>query len=296
MPPDPAPAAAAPVAPAPDPSPAPAPTPDTTPASPTPDSSFENLGSADDLDFVEVPEEPVAEPPAPAVEEQPAVAAPPAPTPAPAPQPPPQAAQPAQEQPAAPAPAQGSQPDDSPQGLVQQLEQHRAAVLDALAADRFKLSPEEISALDTDATAAIPRIMSRVYYEAMQSTLLHLQNQVPRMVLSVLNAQNSSTKAEDKFYGQFKNLDRSKHHNDVLAFATMLRQTNPKISEADLFAMVGAAVMAKNGIAPTLAPNGGTPPRPPSPAPFVPATPGSSVRLVPEAPSPWAGLGQDFDE
>lgn len=278
--PAPTPTAAAPVA-----SPEPAP----VPSSPEPE-SFANLGSADDLDFVEVPEETVVQPEAPPAEPaQPAAEAkPPAPAPAPVPPAAPPA-QPQQAQPAAPAPVQA---DNSPQGLVQQLEQHRSAVIQALAAERFKLSPEEVSALDADATAAIPQIMSRVYYEAMQSTLMHLQNQVPRMVLGILNAQKSSDSATDKFYGQFPALDRTKHHNDVLQFASMLRQTNPRISEADLFSMVGAAVMAKNGLSmqPAVAPA-----RPPQPAPFVPATPGSSVRVVPEPESPFAGLGQDWD-
>lgn len=278
-------------------SPSPAPTPVATPsvASPepvsSPDTSFENLGSADDLDFVEVESsEPVVQPETtPAVQAQPAAKAPP---PAPAPvQAPPQAApaqQPVQAQPAAPAPGQV---DNSPQGLVQQLEQHRAAVIQALAADRFKLSPEEVSALDADATAAIPQIMSRVYYEAMQSTLMHLQNQVPRMVLGILGAAQSSHSAEGKFYQRFPAIDRGKYHRDVLQFATMLRQANPRISEADLFTMTGAAVMAKNGLAPQAAPAQ----RPPQPAPFVPAAPGSSVRVIPEAESPFAGLGQDWD-
>lgn len=289
-------------APTPTASPTPAPTPTATapvaspePASPAPapDLSFDNLGSADDLDFVEVPEETVVQPEAtpPAAEVQPA-AAPPAPVaePAPTPPTPAPAQQPAQAQPAAPAPVQA---DNSPQGLVQQLEQHRAAVISALAAERFKLSPEEVSALDADATAAIPQIMSRVYYEAMQSTLMHLQNQVPRMVLGILNAQKTSDSATDKFYGQFPSLDRGKHHQDVLQFATMLRQTNPRISEQDLFAMVGAAVMAKNGISAVPAAPAA---RPPQPAPFVPATPGASVRVVPEPESPYAGLGQDWDQ
>ena len=216
---------------------------------------------------------------------------------------PPPAAQPAQvQQKAQPAPAEASapgqgEPDNSPQGLVQQLEQHRGAVLNALAADRFKLSPEEISAIDTDAVGAIPHVMARVYYEAMQSTLLHIQNMVPQVVMNMIKVQKENDDVENSFYGQYKALDRMKHHGDVMQFANMLRGSNPKMSRADLFAMVGAAVMAKNGLTnPQPNGNSGVPPRHAQPAPFVPATPGASVRITPEPDSPFSGLGRDWDE
>jgi hypothetical protein len=283
-------AAPAPASPAPSsPSPSPAPAPAAEP--------FENLGSYDDLDVVEVAGDSVVPSTEPAAGTEAAEPIPPVP-PAPPDQPSPAAAKPAQEpakaQPSAPGQAE---PDNSPQGLVKQLEHHRTAVLDALAADRFKLSPEEIRAIDTDAVGAIPHVMARVYYEAMQSTLLHIQNMVPQVVMNMIKVQKQNDDVENAFYGQFKALDRMKHHADVMQFAQMLRGTNPKISQADLFAMIGAAVMAKNGLtAPVANGNGGVPPRPSQPAPFVPATPGATVRVIPEAESPFAGLGRDFDE
>lgn len=246
------------------------------------------MGSADDLDSVEIP----AESPAP---EQPAPTPPPATPPATPQAPQAEAAKPAPQPPqqAAPPPAPGEDMS-SPEGLVQQLAQHRTAVVDALAADRFKLSKEEISALDTDAVGAIPHVMARVYYEAMQSTLIQLQNLVPRMVQNVLKQQRSHDEAEQGFYGKFPALQRDKVHNDVLAMATMFRQLNPKVTRDELFGLVGAAVAAKHGINLAAAPvvNGGRP----SPAPFVPAQAGAHVKITPESESPWMGLGKDYDE
>lgn len=298
--PAPAAAPAAPSAPAPS-TPSPAPS---TPAAAPSDTSFENLGSYDDLDSVEVSDGSVDAPLEGAAGGEPAQGATtPLPETPPA-TPPPATAKPAQEPPkeqpkAAPAEASTpgrAEPDNSPQGLVKQLEQHRSAVLDALAAERFKLSPEEISAIDTDAVGAIPHVMARVYYEAMQSTLLHIQNMVPQVVANMIKVQKQNDEVETAFYGQFKALDRAKHHGDVMQFAQMLRGSNPQITQADLFAMVGAAVMAKNNLsAPATNGAAGTP-RPAQPAPFVPATPGAHVRVIPEGEAPFAGLGKDFDE
>lgn len=267
---------------------------------------FDNLGSADDLDTVEITPDPAAAPtvkegatstpeaPGEPPKEPPAATA--SPQPEPVKEPP---KEPKKDGAAAPAPspAPAAAEDNSPQGLVNQLVQHRESVLDALAGDRFKLSEAEVKALDTDAVGAIPRVMARVYYESMQSTLLHIQNLVPQMVMSVLRSQKANDEVENSFYSKFSALDRSKHASDVAQFAQLMRQSNPKITQDDLFAMVGAAVMAKHGLsgAPAAA-NGGAPPRPAQPAPFVPAQPGASVKIVPEPESPFAGLGKVFDE
>lgn len=271
-------------------------------ASSTPDvassaTEWDNLGFTGDDDSVEVPVETVEEQPAaPVVEVKPDATPPVVPPPVTPPQPAPAAVTPPQEA-ASPAPAKVEAPADaSPQGLVQQLEQHRGAVIDALAADRFKLTPEEATALDTDAIAAIPRVMARVYYEAMQSTLLNIQNHVPRMVKELLRTEKVSSDAETAFYGQFKTIDRGKHHADVVAFANGFRQMNPQISQADLFAMVGAAIMAKHGLgaapaAPVVSNGGGQ-----TQVPFVPAVPGATVRTTQEPVNPWEGLGKDFDD
>ena len=261
-------------------------------SSPAPDTSFDNLGSADDLDSVEIPAETVAAPEQAAPPTQPG-----APQPATAPAPA-QAAQPTaptppqQAQPTAPAQATGED-YSSPQGLVQQLSQHRDAVLSALAADRFKLSQAEVTALDTDAVGAIPGIMARVYYEAMQSTLLQMQALVPKLVQQVIDVQRSHDEAEKGFYDKFPALTRGRVHNDVLSMAAMFRNMNPRITRDELFALVGAAVAAKHGVNLATPPaNGGRPPQ----APFVPARSGAHVKVIPEAENPWAGLGKDFDD
>ena len=266
-----------------------APTPGSS--SPAPDTSFENLGSADDLDSVEIPAESVAPSGDAASPPQPGASAPQqTPAPAQAAQQPPTPSQ--QAQPTAPAQAAGED-YSSPQGLVQQLAQHREAVLSALAADRFKLSPTEVTALDTDAVGAIPGIMARVYYEAMQSTLLQMQALVPKLVQQVIDVQRSHDEAEKGFYDKFPALTRGKVHNDVLSMAAMFRTMNPRITRDELFALVGAAVAAKHGVnlATPLA-NGGRPPQ----APFVPAQSGAHVKVIPEVENAWAGLGKDFDD
>jgi hypothetical protein len=108
--------------------------------------------------------------------------------------------------------------------------------------------------------------------------------------------------AEGEFFKQFPQLDRTKHWNDIVQFAGLFNKQNPAVTQADLLAMVGAAVLAKNKIAYGAPVNGGqpggpSPPRKPSTPPFVPAQAGGSqARVVTEPESQYAGLGGHYDE
>lgn len=272
-----------------------------TPSSPSPSSSspaaaapvedFGALGEPDfdggfDDDTIALPEAEAAPAEAPMVEAPPPTQPQPAPVP-PQPTPPQETAQP-----------QSSTPAEEPVGLVQQLEQHRADVVNALAAQRFALTKEEADSLELDAVQAVPKLLAKVYYEAMQSTLLHINNFVPRMVMQVSEAMRIQQERENAFYGKHKALDRTKHAQDVNTFFSAFRQQNPQARPDDLLAMVAAAVMAKHGLQPVAPqPNGGAgPPLQHAAPPYVPARAGTSVRVVPQEESPFAGLGRDFDE
>lgn len=286
---------------------------------------FSGLGGDFDesFDTVEIPAAPAAAAP-PSPPTPPAAPAAPAPVSAPAPAaasptPPaapvpaapataPQAASPAPaqaapqgQQPAAPA-APASPPAD-PASLLRELETHKDAVIASLASDpRFGLSQDEAILLETDPGKAVPQLLARTYYQAMNAALAHINNFVPQMVARHIEGTRVQTERENAFYGKFPALDKAKHGQDVLSFARIFRQQNPDMSLEDLFSMTGAAVMAKYGlhaaaVAPSAAPNGGRPPQPAAQTPpFAPAAAGAVVRTTPIEENPFAGLGKDWDE
>lgn len=275
-----------------------APSPSPAPADPS--IEFEGLGASDD-DFISLPDVPSGEtPPAgspatPPEAPQPG-ATPPQAAPASSEAPPPEN-QPTPQEPASPQP--GATPPSTPEepiGFAKQLEANREQLVEALAAERFALSREEADLLETDVAKAIPRFMAKAYYQAVQSTLIHMQNFVPQMVLAVSKALEAQKEADNSFYSAHKAIDRTKHASDVTNFANQFKKANPQITQEDLFALVASAVMRKHGLQPVAAqPNGTSPPQPPVPS-FVPARPGASVRVTPEPDSPFAGLGQDFED
>ncbi len=272
-----------------------------TGASSAPVDEFSQLGLPDDEGSESV--ELASEPEAPAAEVKPVTPPEVAPVASPAAKPaePKAAAPPAVVAPKEPA-AAAAPPPSEPQSLNEQLTQHREALIDGLAKERFSLTPEETSALETDAVQAIPRLLARVYYESVRATLNHLQSHVPPMVGNFLKMKEAQTEAETAFYGRFPALNKKAHGMDVNQFAHAFRQQNPSVSADDLMSMIGAAVMAKHQIpmvAPAAQGTSGTLvngiPKPASP-PFVPARSGATVTMTPEAASPFAGLGQDFED
>lgn len=271
----------------------------------TPSDDFMNMGAdLDDVDDLPAPSPAPAdaaasgEPPPPAAD-----ATPPPPAKDAAPPPPAPPAPPGPKDVAAPAATAPSLPSE-PRPLREALLEHRDAMIGDLAAKRFALSKEEQEAIETDVIGNVPKIMARVYFDAVETTLSHIANHVPRMIHQHLELVRQQQEAEQAFYGSHKALDKTKHHADVLRYFGLLRQGNPNAPTDELGKLVAAAVMAQHGLtavpaeAVAAAANGGAPPvpRPPATPSFVPARPGTVVRATPEPENEYMGMGRDYDE
>jgi hypothetical protein len=236
------------------------------------------------------PAAPAAQEPAKPVAQKPAVAeAKPAATP-----PAPVAGQ--QEAPASPPPA-------GPQSLVEAMDANREALIDAISKDMFSMSKEEAEALETDFAGNLPKLGARVFYQATRATHNIINSLVPQLIEKHLGAIKKREETENAFYGQFKGLDKTKHHADVVQFAQTFRQVNPNATREELWALVASSVAAKHGLTSAQAAqvvadaaNGSQPRRPPASEPFVPARPGAVVKSTPEPENAWDGLGKNFDE
>lgn len=296
----------------PTPEPAPAPSPEPTPESEPDDGGaddsgglFDFSGLGDDVpEPVEIPtssDGPVA---APKVEDgqsaQPATPAePPAePTPAAA-----ASAEPAAQPPAAEPGAQQEQVESQPvsaEGLADLFKEKGAELASALATQNFALSEDEITELETDAVAAVPKLLARAQIKAVEASLRYMQQLVPQMVAQQLQQTQAATSEEQAFFTQFAQLNKAEHGEMIRQVSHALYQSNPKMSRKQLYDLTGAIVMQQAGIVPpqqqaqpTPAP---APARQNGAAPFTPAV--AATRVAPPqqpVPDPWGGLGQDFD-
>jgi len=254
---------------------------------------FSALGA--DLDDIEIPEVVVEATP-------PVVDAAPAPSPAPQtppvvePKPPSEAGSqqqpPAAAEPAKPVEAEPTLPSD-PGPLARALQEKRAEVIDQLANTHYKLTPEEVTALQTDAVAAVPKLFAKAHVDLVSTFMTHMANLVPKMIDTHIQLTKASSEAEDAFYKANPALDKAQHGSEVTRLANLYRQANPKASLDDMIRDVGTMAVTTLKITPS-AP---TPPKPngAKPAPFVPAAPGGGGPTQPPPDNPWDGLGRDFD-
>lgn len=291
---------------------------DSSSASPASEGEFtlpEQVMVSDDLDEVEIPAEAGRRPaeggpgPAEAGAKPPAesVKAPQAPSAAGAPPPAPKAAAPAPQ--AATPPVEGTTQgrtqdlgELAPKDLATELGRNRDAMLNALAEQKFALSKEEKDALEVDAVAAIPKLLARVYFDAVTASLNNLATHVPRMVQSVTSELNTTNAAENTFFSKFPGIDRNnaEHQRTVNMAANIFRQNNPNASLEQAVDAVGKmASVLLNIQAPSNGANGQPRAARSAPRPFAPAS--GNARTIAAQPAnapkanPFDGLGVDFD-
>jgi hypothetical protein len=163
----------------------------------------------------------------------------------------------------------------------------------------FKLSEEDVAGLTTNAEEVIPRLLGKVYTQALAAAGNLIRNFVPPLIAdsieSTHSARTRSQEAIGEFYQTNPDLNEKDHGALVGQWAKAYRAANPKASRKDAIAYVATAVRIQAGLAqpaPGAAPAGA----PPRPQAFSPARPGGRQPAPTGEKDPFAGLGMDFDE
>jgi len=203
----------------------------------------------------------------------------------------------------------GAPSPQTPRELLGELQRSRNDIVSALANGRFKveLLKDEITALENDAVAALPNILSRLgaqlYYEAATTTINQIANMVPQMIAGYLNESSQNNQAVDAFSAAFPqiNMRDASVQNVVAQVAATFRSMNPQVPRDQAIQFVGRYVCQQLGLplnaAGAARGNGQRAPRAPA---FSPA--GGVGHGAPRTPAgqgqdnPWSGMGQSFDE
>lgn len=261
------------------------PSPSATPASPaTPSPGGAPPSGGDALDFESIfagPQEPAPTP-----------VTPPAPTPTPTPATPPAATAPAVAEPAkveaaapaaTPAPTTPTSTEPSapvldpsdPASIAAHLMSNKDAAIAHIAEKMFKLSPEDVEALESDTVGTIPKLLARSFVEVQSVMLNQMARLVPQMIHRQTEAIKKNAEAEDAFYSMWPTIDKGKHGTLVKNYAITFRNMHPQATREQMFASVGPLVMMAAQIpltAPAAARSAAAPGAPsPKPMPFVPA-------------------------
>lgn len=223
-----------------------------------------------------------------------------------APVPPPVVAAPQAQAPASEAATPQPQPQraEGIDGVLGEIKGQEAQLLEQISTS-FALSPEDVSALELDAVEHTPKLLAKTYLRSVETSLQYMKTLIPSMVERRISQMRQEMEVESAFFSKFPSIQKDAHGKDVVAFATAFRSANPGITRDELFARVGAAVMAQYSLTAAA--------KPPAPAPltatqrmlngtqiasapgFAPASSGVVTHQQPVQGSPWDGIGQEFE-
>ncbi len=301
------------------PSSAPSPSPTSTPA-PSPAAGGVGETGATELDFSSI----FGDGPEPAPGATPAatpIATPP--TPAAAPQPPPVGAEPPKPaatpkpEPVAPAvpsptvtPPPGAPPTAAaptldpydPLALASELSKNEAMATEHVANTLFKLSAEDVEALEANVVETVPKLLARAFVKSQMVLLRQMGQMVPVMMQRQNKAIERNEKNSEAFYSRWPDIKKAEHGDLVNSYGAVYRQMHPDATKEQMIEILGPMVMMAAKIVPSgpsAAPKANGNPvatpttagRPPQPPPFVPAT-GGGAEVAPTGPGqePWEAM------
>lgn len=236
-----------------------------------------------DADAAPVVETPAT--PAPASEPAPVVAESPAPV----------VVQEVQQQPAAPTPAPSPAPaSPSAADITKVYTDWRTETEDLLAKHHYKLSEEDMAQIDAAPQEVLPRMMARVYMDAVSAAITQVLNYLPQTMRQVNEQERINSESENSFFGKWPAL--KEHKDSVLKIGQVYRQMNPQASAEQFINEVGAAAMVSLRLDPS-----GVVQQPvatPAPsAPFAPAaqTPQGGIAAPQKPVNMFTKLNEEFD-
>lgn len=179
-----------------------------------------------------------------------------------------------------------SLPLHDPGALSDFIRQNSSVLEPQIAEQLFKLSPEDVKALEEDFVGSVPKLQARVFLQIQTAVLGQLAKMVPAMYEHMNARTEAGRSLETEFLEQFPGLKRADHSQLIRTTASALKQIDPKMSKADLFAKTGAIVMQLAGVVP-----GATSAQ--SPVSSPPAAP-ARTKMDPFTPAPsGAGAGRN---
>ncbi len=145
------------------------------------------------------------------------------------------AGEPAVEEPAAPA----LTPEQQQEARVK----WRSDTVEALAVGQYALTEEQADEYETSPGTLIPKLMSRVYLDAVENAAAAVMQLLPQAIAQVTQQTSQSDGLQDKFFDQWKQLNVEEHGSVLGKIGTTYRQNNPQATPDEFIRDVGAMTM-----------------------------------------------------
>jgi len=130
--------------------------------------------------------------------------------------------------------------------VLQSFKAWRQNAESVLSNSHFNLTKEDADQLNVDPGVVIPKLMSRVYLDAVTAAVNVISQSLPDAMMRVVDTHNAYRNNENEFFSEWPGLQE--HYAEVLRVGQVFRQLNPSASKADFVRSVGGQVAMALGL------------------------------------------------
>ena len=156
----------------------------------------------------------------------------------------------------------------------------------------FAISEEDAQTLVVEPEKVLPKLAADLYMRAYENITKSINAALPQMIAQTIAHNTALDQATASFYAKWAKLDanNSKHTETVNRIGVVYRQVNPKASQEQFIAEVGAQALLALGI-----PFAEIVDAPPVEKPFVPAAPAAAAPMkVPKVLGMWEEMADEL--
>jgi hypothetical protein len=188
------------------------------------------------------------------------------------------------------APAQGV-PEQTLDQLRTEMDKNKGVIVSEIAKHyESTFTDEDVDLFQSEPKKALAQMAARLHVDSLSNTMAVFSENLPRMVLGLIKAQQVSQTETDAFYKEYPVLNQQAHGQVVNSIAATLRRMNPTMDtptfKATLGAMALQALRLQHVPAAPKAPAQPQTQQPRAPRGFQPAGNGQ----VPAGPNSAAGI------
>ena len=134
-------------------------------------------------------------------------------------------------------------PTQTPEQQQEARVKWRADTEEALAVGHFALSDELAAELEDDPAKAVPKLMARLYLDAVENASATVMQLLPQVLERYQQNTSQADKARDDFFTVWDKLDPEEHKDALARIGTAYRTANPQATPEEFIRDVGAATM-----------------------------------------------------
>lgn len=131
----------------------------------------------------------------------------------------------------------------TPEEVAESQAKWRKDTEEALSVGHFALSEELAEEIEENPGTAIPKLMSKVYLDAVQNATAAVVQLLPQILEKFQSQQSQANGLETQFFETWDKLDPKEHGETLQKLGTAYRAANPNASPDEFIRDVGAATM-----------------------------------------------------